>query len=209
MKITDAQLAHLRQSFKQYDVNGDNQIDKHELIQVLHDLKIPNAKQEAEKVLDKLDANGDGSVSFGEFIKAVKALNNLKEVEVDDIVAEYTSNPAIAQTTQQQQISVAPIQQTFQAAIPEEEVAFGSPHVFHWNYEGSHVDLVGDFTGWGKKRIPLHREGDGHWYSEVRLGPGIYEYRFIIDNNYEWYYDILQPNVLNTGSGFINNFIIV
>ena len=57
MRITDEQLQHLRESFKQYDINGDNQIDKEELIQVLKDLKVPDAEAEATAVLDKLDSN--------------------------------------------------------------------------------------------------------------------------------------------------------
>jgi len=94
--------------------------------------------------------------------------------------------------------------------VPASSVAFGSsPQKFVWRYEGSAVHLAGDFTGWGAGRLPLHHNDDGSWEIEVILKPGIYEYRFIIDNNIEWYYDILKPNVLNTGSWFINNVITV
>jgi len=102
-----------------------------------------------------------------------------------------------------------PKEESTQLPVPASPPAFGSPHLFIWRYEGSQVHLAGDFTAWGAGRLPLHRSNDGSWEIEVILKPGIYEYRFIIDNNIEWYYDILQPNVLNTGSWFINNVVTV
>jgi len=212
MRITDEQLAHLRESFKQYDVNGDNSIDRTELKKVLEDLKVPNPDQEAEKVLDNLDSNHDGTISFGEFLKALKTLKFLKEIEVDDIIAEYTTPSGKKEFVEEivvKEVLVDLAQKAEETIILESTVSRGSPHVFVWKYEGSSVQLVGDFTDWGKKKLPMNRLDDGHWYLELRLEPGVYEYRFIIDNNIEWYYDICQPNVYNTGSGFINNVITV
>lgn len=44
------------------------------------------------------------------------------------------------------------------------DIVIGSPHVFVWRYEGSHVDLAGDFTEWGKNKLPMKRLDDNHFY---------------------------------------------
>jgi len=228
MKITDEQLRHLRASFKKYDSDGNNLIDKQEMVQVLVDLGVANPEKEVDVVMMKLDSNKDGTISFAEFLNALKTINSLKEVEVDDIVAEisHPHKQSLVQSASSLFSKVVAdaeaIEKTLEAEaekISEEivkEVAaitkpYGSsPHEFVWRYEGSHVDLVGDFTNWGAKKLPMVRSPtDGHFYLVVDLTPGVYEYKFIIDNNYEWYYDIVQPNELNTGSWFINNVIRV
>jgi len=202
MRITDEQLKHLRESFKQYDLNDDNQIDKHELLKILKDVGLPNPEKEVASVMQKLDSNNDGTISFAEFLKFLKTLTSIKEVEVDDIVGEIVKPHGTASET------TPLLQQQQQTTTPPHPV-HSSPHVFVWKYEGSNVELAGDFTQWGKNKLPMTRNADGHFYLEIYLTPGVYEYRFIIDNNFEWYYDIMLPNVLNTGSGFINNVITV
>ncbi len=46
------------------------------------------------------------------------------------------------------------------------------------------VMLVGDFTHWQQKSIPMQRAKDGVWMATVELPPGTHHYRFIVDN--EW-----------------------
>jgi 1,4-alpha-glucan branching enzyme len=46
------------------------------------------------------------------------------------------------------------------------------------------VLLVGDFTHWQQKGIPMQRAKDGIWTASVDLPPGTHHYRFIVDN--EW-----------------------
>jgi 1,4-alpha-glucan branching enzyme len=48
----------------------------------------------------------------------------------------------------------------------------------------SSVLLVGDFTQWQQKAIPLQRGKDGAWSATVELAPGKHTYRFIVDG--EW-----------------------
>ena len=45
----------------------------------------------------------------------------------------------------------------------------------------SAVFLAGDFTGWDSKPIALSKEGNGRWKASIKLEPGTYEYRFIVD----------------------------
>ena len=46
------------------------------------------------------------------------------------------------------------------------------------------VLLVGDFTHWQQRGIPMQKGKDGVWTATVELEPGKHSYRFIVDN--EW-----------------------
>jgi 1,4-alpha-glucan branching enzyme len=46
------------------------------------------------------------------------------------------------------------------------------------------VLLVGDFTHWQQRGIPLHKGKDRIWMATVSLPPGKHTYRFIVDG--EW-----------------------
>ena len=43
------------------------------------------------------------------------------------------------------------------------------------------VMLVGDFTQWQQKGIPMRKSKDGVWTASVELTPGQHHYRFIVD----------------------------
>ena len=46
------------------------------------------------------------------------------------------------------------------------------------------VKLVGDFTDWDQRALALRPCGSGIWQITVKLPPGRYAYRFIVDG--EW-----------------------
>ena len=46
------------------------------------------------------------------------------------------------------------------------------------------VLLVGDFTHWQQRGIPMQKGKGGIWTTTVSLPPGRHYYRFIVDN--EW-----------------------
>jgi 1,4-alpha-glucan branching enzyme len=46
------------------------------------------------------------------------------------------------------------------------------------------VLLVGDFTQWQSQPIPLTPGESGVWSATVKLAPGTYHYRFLVDG--EW-----------------------
>lgn len=46
------------------------------------------------------------------------------------------------------------------------------------------VLLVGDFTDWHERGIPMHMDRNGIWTATVALLPGTHRYRFIADG--EW-----------------------
>lgn len=47
--------------------------------------------------------------------------------------------------------------------------------------EASQVFLAGDFNGWSTEAHPLHNTGNGQWMTELFLGPGTFEYKFLVD----------------------------
>lgn len=58
------------------------------------------------------------------------------------------------------------------------------------------VQLVGDFTNWQERPIPLRRESNGVWRAAVQLQPGRHRYRFLVDG--QWRDDpecpLYEPN---------------
>jgi len=53
------------------------------------------------------------------------------------------------------------------------------------------VNLVGDFNGWSKDETPMRREGD-RWSAVLRLRPGVYQYKFVVDGS-EYVLDPVNP----------------
>jgi 1,4-alpha-glucan branching enzyme len=46
------------------------------------------------------------------------------------------------------------------------------------------VLLAGDFTHWQEKAIPMKKQADGVWKASVKLAPGTYHYRFVVDGQW-------------------------
>ena len=46
------------------------------------------------------------------------------------------------------------------------------------------VLLVGDFTHWQKRGIPMRKGKDGIWMATVELPPGKHSYRFLVDGDW-------------------------
>jgi len=92
----------------------------------------------------------------------------------------------------------------------EVKTDIGSPCeiLFQWEYEGNDVYVVGDFTDWGKHPLRLQKTTD-RFHITVPLSPGVYEYKFIVDGKSEWFYDVSKPHILNVGSGYANNVVII
>jgi alpha-amylase/alpha-mannosidase (GH57 family) len=43
------------------------------------------------------------------------------------------------------------------------------------------VALVGDFNGWSKDETPMVKDSSGIWRTTCTIGPGIYQYKFVLD----------------------------
>lgn len=65
----------------------------------------------------------------------------------------------------------------------------------------SEVFLAGTFNQWDPKATPLRRQPNGQWITAVMLKPGEYEYKFVIDGN--WQTDPLSSRLVpNSFDGF-------
>ncbi len=59
------------------------------------------------------------------------------------------------------------------------------PQTFLFTAPGAaRVLLVGDFTQWQERSIPMKQRIDGRWQATVALRPGRYHYRFIVDGDW-------------------------
>ena len=72
------------------------------------------------------------------------------------------------------------------------------------------VHLAGDFNGWSTSAEPMSDpEGDGVWTVKVKLAPGSYEYKFVIDGGARWEPDAANPESVPDPYGGKNSVITV
>ena len=51
--------------------------------------------------------------------------------------------------------------------------------------ESQNVFLAGDFNSWDPNSHPLKKNSTGEWKISVGLSPGRYEYRFLVDGQWQ------------------------
>ena len=64
------------------------------------------------------------------------------------------------------------------------------------------VFLSGDFNQWNTSSHPLNKGKDGEWRISLSLSPGQYQYRFLVDG--EWQNDPRNPECVNNPFGTSN-----
>ena len=70
--------SEILETFKKYDTNGDGYITKDEMMAVMSKMTfVANKDEEVEKCLKDLDADGDGRISYAEFLIKLKMTWNL------------------------------------------------------------------------------------------------------------------------------------
>ena len=70
------------------------------------------------------------------------------------------------------------------------------------------VLLLGDFNQWDYKGIQMKRlKGNGNWKTSISLGPGTYQYKFLVDNH--WAVDEKNPQRVTNEYGSENSVIQV
>ncbi|XP_054756815.2 calmodulin-like [Lytechinus pictus] len=81
-KLTDEQMARFKEAFAVFDKNGDGTITCAELGEALKSAGWTVPDEEIKELIKQVDLDGNGSVSFDEFVKVVvQALQRL-EAEV-------------------------------------------------------------------------------------------------------------------------------
>ena len=74
--------------------------------------------------------------------------------------------------------------------------------------EVGNVQLAGDFNNWvPDKGVTTRQSPDGTWEKIVRLGPGVYQYRYLIDG--EWQPDPSNPRRVEGPAGGVNSVLII
>ena len=69
-------------------------------------------------------------------------------------------------------------------AVPSTEFTIHAP-------DAREVHLVGEFNDWNGADYKMRRFKDGTWKKKVKLPPGRYEYRFVVDG--AWWTDPENP----------------
>lgn len=58
------------------------------------------------------------------------------------------------------------------------------PQEFVASAQAKEVFLVGSFNDWDPRALPMRRKSKGEWQVNLKLEPGRYEYKFVVDG--EW-----------------------
>ena len=70
--------------------------------------------------------------------------------------------------------------------------------------EAKTVTVAGEFNKWDMDANPLRRDRQGVWKTTLRLQPGTYQYKFVIDGE-EWRADPLNPHTTPDSHGAFNS----
>ena len=73
--------------------------------------------------------------------------------------------------------------------------------------EAKEAHLAGDFNSWDAKKHAMKRDNKGRWSKIVTLAPGMYEYKFLVDG--EWQNDPSNDQVVPNSFGTLNNLLNV
>jgi diguanylate cyclase (GGDEF)-like protein len=82
------------------------------------------------------------------------------------------------------------------------------PITYRPQRETQKVALVGNFNNWDKDADPMVRQEDGGFRFIISLNPGIYHYKFVLDDS-EWIPDPNRPERVHDGLGGDNSILRV
>ena len=73
--------------------------------------------------------------------------------------------------------------------------------------EAKEVYVAGSFNGWVPQKSPLSPTGNGHWVGNLTIGPGRYEYLFVVDG--QWLTDPNARETVDNPFGGKNSVLVV
>lgn len=73
--------------------------------------------------------------------------------------------------------------------------------------KAKNVSLLGDFNHWDARTHPMKRNSEGRWKKMLMLVPGRYEYRFLVDGN--WQNDPHNEQTCPNCFGSNNSYLII
>jgi len=71
--------------------------------------------------------------------------------------------------------------------------------------DAKEVILMGDFNNWNAKKHPMKSNGNGMWKKSVMIPPGRYEYKLLVDR--QWEEDPQNDQTCLNGFGTYNNVL--
>jgi hypothetical protein len=80
--------------------------------------------------------------------------------------------------------------------------------IVYQNANAKSVSVVGSFNGWSPAATPMVNTGDGKWRAAIRLGPGQFEYKLIVDAD-RWITDPNNPLFTADGFGGRNSLLVL
>jgi 1,4-alpha-glucan branching enzyme len=87
-----------------------------------------------------------------------------------------------------------------------------STYTFQFRPDSTHpahlVHVVGDFNGWSTNVDALRHDSDGTLRLMLRLTPGLYEYKFVLNGN-QYIPDPGNPQTVSDGFGGLNSVAVV
>lgn len=111
--------------------------------------------------------------------------------------------PAI---TTAKEIKLSPPRRQEPAGLLEEHIA-GDGEVRavsfeYFNPDAREVLLTGSFNGWQPSSTPMSKQHGGRWFRELLLSPGTYEYRLVVDG--QWQDDPMAERFVANSFGGLN-----
>ena len=73
--------------------------------------------------------------------------------------------------------------------------------------EAKEVYVAGSFNGWIPAKSPLSNAGNGRWIGNLSIGPGRYEYLFVVDG--QWLPDPNAKETVDNPFGGKNSVLLV
>jgi 1,4-alpha-glucan branching enzyme len=73
--------------------------------------------------------------------------------------------------------------------------------------DAKNVCVAGSFNGWKPEKTPLSPAGNGRWVGDLAIGPGKYEYLFVVDG--QWMPDPKASETVQNPFGGRNSVLVV
>ncbi len=129
-------------------------------------------------------------------------------------VVEYARNSkgcadylALANEVLREEKILREVKSVKQKKTPRQRKHRKTQFLFH-DPGASRVQIVGNFNNWAQSEdYYMQRREDGTWSKEIILAPGVYQYKFLVDD--EWMEDKNNPNVIEDPFGGRNSIIEV
>jgi len=77
----------------------------------------------------------------------------------------------------------------------------------YFNPNAREVSVAGTFNDWQSGAAPMIRKRGGRWWTELLLQPGLYEYRFVVDG--QWQDDPMAARFVANPFGGLNSVVEV